>query len=73
MFLILPTSVFVASLVLGMFSKLIFLCSIFLEVLDVSVFFRALEVAYEIRSSEFRLALSTQWLRPTPRITFGQV
>jgi hypothetical protein len=39
MFLILPASVFVASLVLGMFSKLIFLCSVFLEVLDLAVFF----------------------------------
>jgi hypothetical protein len=30
---------------LGMFSKLIFLCSVFFEVLDLVVFFRALEVA----------------------------
>jgi hypothetical protein len=25
-------------------------------------------VAQEVRSSEFRLVISTQWLRPTPRI-----
>jgi hypothetical protein len=30
-------------------------------------------VAYEIRSSEFQLVMSTQWLRPTPRIVFAQV
>jgi hypothetical protein len=36
---------FVASLTLEMFSKLIFICSIFFEVLDFSIFFRALEVA----------------------------
>jgi hypothetical protein len=30
-------------------------------------------VAYEIRSSEFRLVMSTQWFRPTPRIAFAQV
>jgi hypothetical protein len=34
-------------------------------VLDFAVFFRALEVTYEIRSSEFQLVMSTQWLRPT--------
>jgi hypothetical protein len=45
MFLIFPASGFVASLVLEMFSKLIFLCSVFFEVLDFTVFFRALEVA----------------------------
>jgi hypothetical protein len=73
MFLILPASVFVASLVLEMFSKLIFFCSIFFEVFDLAVFFRALEVAQEIRSSKFRLVISTQWLRPTPRIALAQV
>jgi hypothetical protein len=30
-------------------------------------------VAYEIRSSELRLVMSTQWLRPTPRIALAQV
>jgi hypothetical protein len=30
-------------------------------------------VAYEIRSSEFRLIMLTQWLRPTPRIVLAQV
>jgi hypothetical protein len=30
-------------------------------------------VAYEIRSSELRLAMSTQWLRPTLRIVVAQV
>jgi hypothetical protein len=38
----LPPSVFVASLVLEMFSKLIFLCSVFFEVLDLVAFFWAL-------------------------------
>jgi hypothetical protein len=46
MFLILLASMFVASLALEIFSKLIFFfCSIFFEVLDFAVFFRALEVA----------------------------
>jgi uncharacterized membrane protein len=45
MFLTLLASVFVASLALEMFFKLIFICSVFLEVLDFTVFFRALEVA----------------------------
>jgi hypothetical protein len=39
MFLILPASVFVASLALEMFSKLIFFCSIFFDVLDFTVLF----------------------------------
>jgi hypothetical protein len=30
-------------------------------------------VAWEIRSSEFLLVMSTQWLRPTPRIALAQV
>jgi hypothetical protein len=30
-------------------------------------------VAWEIRSSEFRLVMSTQWLMPTLRIAFTQV
>jgi hypothetical protein len=30
-------------------------------------------VAYEIRSSEFRLVMLTQWLRPTPKIALAQV
>jgi hypothetical protein len=30
-------------------------------------------VAYEIRSSEFRLVMLTQWLRLTPRTTIAQV
>jgi hypothetical protein len=30
-------------------------------------------VAYEIRSFEFQLVMSTQWLRPTPRIALAQV
>jgi hypothetical protein len=30
-------------------------------------------VTWKIRSSEFRLVMSTQWLRPTPRITVAQV
>jgi hypothetical protein len=30
-------------------------------------------VAYEVRPSELRLVMSTQWLRPTPRIAHAQV
>jgi hypothetical protein len=30
-------------------------------------------VASEIRSSEFRYVMSTQWLRPTLRIALAQV
>jgi hypothetical protein len=30
-------------------------------------------VAYEVRSSELRVVISTQWLRPTLRITLSQV
>jgi hypothetical protein len=30
-------------------------------------------VAYDVRSSEFQLVMSTQWLRSTPRIARAQV
>jgi hypothetical protein len=30
-------------------------------------------VAYEVRSFELRLVISTQWLRPTLRIALAQV
>jgi hypothetical protein len=30
-------------------------------------------VTYEIRSSELRLVMSIQWLRPTPRAALTQV
>jgi hypothetical protein len=30
-------------------------------------------VAQEVTSSELRLVMLTQWLRPTPRIAFAQV
>jgi hypothetical protein len=30
-------------------------------------------VAYEIRSSEFQLVVSTQWLRPSPRTALAQI
>jgi hypothetical protein len=53
MFLILLASMFVASLALEIFLRRLLICSIFFEVLDFTVFFRTLEVAQEIRSSEF--------------------
>jgi hypothetical protein len=37
-------------------------------VIDFTLFFRALKVAYDVRSSELRLVMSTQWLRPTLRL-----
>jgi hypothetical protein len=42
-------------------------------VFDLTVLFGALEVTYDIRSSELQLVMSTQWLRPTLWIALAQV
>jgi hypothetical protein len=39
--------------------NLFLICSVFLEKFALSVFFRALEVVYEVRSSELQLVIST--------------